>query len=91
METKNPKHRLVDENHTKLRVFKLLTTKPPKNKRHTPCGGRRTCYLVLPDSGLNKIGHNTNPKVNRYTVFSMGLNMHCFRHRMLESVFGPLQ
>ena len=42
-----PKHRLVDENHTKLRVFKLLTKKPPKNKRHTPRGGRRTCYLVV--------------------------------------------
>ena len=43
----SPKHRLLYENHTKLRVFKLLTNKPPKNKRHTPCGGRRTCYLVV--------------------------------------------
>ena len=51
METKNPKHRLVDENHTKLRVFKLLTQKPPKNKRHTPRGGRRTCYQFIRGSG----------------------------------------
>ena len=45
-ENKNPKHRLVDESHTKLRVFKLLTKKPPKKKRHTSRGGRRTHHLV---------------------------------------------
>ena len=48
MESKNPKHRLVDENHAKLRVFNVqaFDQKPPQNKRHTPRGGRRTCYLV---------------------------------------------
>ena len=45
--TKTPKHRVVDEYHTKHRVFKLSTKQPPKNKRHTPRGGRRTCYLVV--------------------------------------------
>ena len=44
---KTPKHRLADENHTKLEVFRVLTTKPPKNNRHTPRGGRRTCFLVV--------------------------------------------
>ena len=44
---KHPTHRLVDDNHTRLRVFRLLTKKPPKNERHTPRGGRRTRYLVL--------------------------------------------
>ena len=47
METKQPKHQLVDETHTKLKVFKLLTRKPPKNKRHTPRGGGRTRHLVV--------------------------------------------
>ena len=47
MDTTNPKHQLVDENHTKLRAFKLFTKKPTKNKRHTPRGGRRTRHLLV--------------------------------------------
>ena len=45
--TKTPKRRAVDENLAKHRVVVFLTKKPPKHKRHTPRGGRRTCYLVV--------------------------------------------
>ena len=45
--TKTPKRRAVDDNLTKHRAFVLSTKKPPKHKRHTPRGGRRTCYLLL--------------------------------------------
>ena len=44
---KSPKHHLVHENHTKIEVFQLLTKNPPKNKRHTPRGGRRNDFLAL--------------------------------------------
>ena len=37
---------LTKTTQTQVRVFKLVTKKPPKNKRHTPRGGRRTCYLA---------------------------------------------
>ena len=45
--TKTPKRRVVGENLAKHRAFVLSTKKPPKHKRHTPRGGRRTCYLVV--------------------------------------------
>ena len=47
VDKKTPKHSLLYENHTKLEDFKLFTKKPPKNKRHTPRGGRRTRFLVV--------------------------------------------
>ena len=43
---KHPKHRLVDENHTKLRVFKLLT-KSPKNKTTHPTAADARATLLL--------------------------------------------
>ena len=49
---KSPKHHLVHENHTKIEVLKLLTKNPPKNKRHTPRGGRRNDYLVVVVGGV---------------------------------------
>ena len=45
--TKTPKHRLVHENLAKHRVFLFFTKIPPKHKRRTPRGGRRTCFLVV--------------------------------------------
>ena len=45
--TKTPKRPVVDENLAKHRVFVIATKKPSKHKRHTPRGGRRTCYLVV--------------------------------------------
>ena len=43
---KHPTHRLVDENHTKLRVFKLLT-KSPKNKTTHPTAADARATLLL--------------------------------------------
>ena len=45
--TKTPKRRLVHENLAKHRVFLFFPKIPPKHKRRTPRGGRRTCYLVV--------------------------------------------
>ena len=45
--TKTPKRPVLDENLAKHWVFVLSTKKPPKHKRHTPRGGRRTCYVVV--------------------------------------------
>ena len=45
--TKTPTRRLVHENLAKHRVFLFFTKIPPKHKRRTPRGGRRTCYLVV--------------------------------------------
>ena len=45
--TKTPKRRVVDEDLAKHRDFVLSTKKPPKHKRHTPRGGRSTCYIVV--------------------------------------------
>ena len=45
--TKTPKRRLVHENLAKHRVFLFFTKIPPKHKRRTPRGGRRTCFLVV--------------------------------------------
>ena len=47
LHTKNNRNILLfNENHTNTYVFKLLTKKLSKNKRHTP-RGRRTCHLVV--------------------------------------------
>ena len=45
--SKTPKLRVVDENLANYRVCLTWSKKPAKNKRHTPRGGRRTCYLVV--------------------------------------------
>ena len=52
--SKTPKLRVVDENLANYRVCLTWSKKPAKNKRHTPRGGRRTCYLVVV-VGRNKI------------------------------------
>ena len=51
LENETPKRRVVDENLAKHRVFVLSTKKPHKHKRHTPRGGRRTCFLVVVGGG----------------------------------------
>ena len=45
--SKTPKLPVVDEYLANYKHSWTWSKKPPENKRHTPRGGRRTCYLVL--------------------------------------------
>ena len=44
--SKTPKLPVVDEYLANYKHSWTWSKKPPENKRHTPRGGRRTCYLV---------------------------------------------
>ena len=45
--SKTPKLPVVDEYLANYKHSWTWSKKPPENKRHTPRGGRRTCYLVV--------------------------------------------
>ena len=45
--SKTPKLPVVDEYLANYKHSWTWSKKPPENKRHTPRGGRRTCYLVF--------------------------------------------
>ena len=53
------KHRPVHENHA---------NKPPKTKRHTPGGGKRTCHLIIQVSLYYCTMHSKHARKHRPTL-----------------------
>ena len=74
--SKTPKLPVVDEYLANYKHSWTWSKKPPENKRHTPRGGRRTCYLVVvvvidDDDDEDEDGINTGDTVMKSMVESV--------------------